>query len=661
MMKWIFAVLLAALCCVQTTFAQFNLEIVGTALPEIRTSFKKANQSQVVFHQGHWWGIFRPVSDSNWHLYKFADDAWQDQLSIPIAKDDQPDAFMDNNRNKMYVIFSTSSKVVRINISENSSSLDSGFPVLLDMTTLSNDPASIARANDGDLFISYAQGDSLRILHSVDDGVTWTSNVPIKQASSALTDLVAFKSGGQDFMGVFVGQGGGEHVFHFYKLADNDDPTNGANWSEETLPTSLVSDDHVNIIKDFDQNLYAAMKLGNSVNNAKFLLMKRTSSGTWSVFNVVSTQAGNTTRPSLTIDETNNFLYFFATVGAIIQYAKLDKDNLSDIASDDWQPVIKNGANSFNNASISYQSLGAGNPIVVVAENDTKGEAWYNTLDVPYTADSDLLISEVNSSDGSLSGSVSFIELFNFSRNTLSLGNFDVKYYDNGATSPSTTKSLSGSLAPLDYLVITNDAAAFQSAYGFSADFEVSGFKLDGGEDAVLLFDGSAAVDGFNNGAEGKVAWSAGQDFQRTNFPNDGNNLFFAYLNSGTPVVGTPGGVNDFPLLKSDRSLTAINDPGETFANIPARIDLQPAYPNPFNPQTRIRFELHEAAPVRVDIFNIAGQLVQQLYNGFLGNGRYEMTWEGKNRNGEQAASGLYILTVQTPAARESQRLVLIR
>ncbi len=660
MMKWIFAIFLITLCCVQTAFAQFNLEIVGTALPEIRTSFKKANQSQVVFHQGHWWGIFRPVSDSNWHLYKFVDDAWQDQLSIPIAKDDQPDAFMDNTHNKMYVIFSTSSKVVRISITESSSSLDSGFPVLLDMSTLSNDPAVIARANDGDMFISYAQGDSLRILHSVDDGLSWTPNIAIKQASSALTDLVAFKSGGQDFMGVFVGQGSGAHVYHFYKLADSDDPTNGANWNEETLPTSLTSDDHVNIIKDFDQNLYAAMKLGNSVNNAKFLLMKRTFSGSWSVFNVVSTQTGNTTRPSLTIDETNDFLYFFATVGAIIQYAKLDKDNLRDIANDDWQPIIKNSSDSFNNASISYQSIGAGNPITVVAENDTRGEAWYNALDVPYTANSDLLISEVNSSDGS-SGTASFIELFNLSRNTLALSDFSVKYYDNGATSPSTTKTLSGSLAPLDYVVIANDAAAFQSAYGFAADFTVTGFKLDGGEDAVLLFENGTDVDGFNNGDGGKTAWSAGQDFQRTNFPNDGENLFFAYLNSGTSSAGTPGGVNDFPILKSERSLTAIDDPGETFANIPERIDLHPAYPNPFNPQTKFRFELRQPAPIRVDVFNVAGQRVRQIHSGVLAAGTHEMTWDGNDKNGAPAASGLYILSVQSPSARESQRLILVR
>jgi hypothetical protein len=70
-------------------------------------------------------------------------------------------------------------------------------------------------------------------------------------------------------------------------------------------------------------------------------------------------------------------------------------------------------------------------------------------------------------------------------------------------------------------------------------------------------------------------------------------------------------------------------------------------FPNPFNPRTTVRFRLQEAGPVRLQIFNISGQLVCTLVDGELPAGEYQRQWNARNHNGEAVASGTYIYRLQ--------------
>ncbi len=71
------------------------------------------------------------------------------------------------------------------------------------------------------------------------------------------------------------------------------------------------------------------------------------------------------------------------------------------------------------------------------------------------------------------------------------------------------------------------------------------------------------------------------------------------------------------------------------------------AYPNPFNPATTIRFRLHESARVRLRIFNVRGALVRNLLDRDLHAGMYESRWNGKDREGQTVASGLYFYRLE--------------
>jgi spore coat protein A len=73
-----------------------------------------------------------------------------------------------------------------------------------------------------------------------------------------------------------------------------------------------------------------------------------------------------------------------------------------------------------------------------------------------------------------------------------------------------------------------------------------------------------------------------------------------------------------------------------------ARFALDPAVPNPLNPETRIGYELPRAARARIDIFDVSGRLVATLLDAVRPAGPGWVTWNGKTAKGAQAASGVY-------------------
>jgi hypothetical protein len=83
--------------------------------------------------------------------------------------------------------------------------------------------------------------------------------------------------------------------------------------------------------------------------------------------------------------------------------------------------------------------------------------------------------------------------------------------------------------------------------------------------------------------------------------------------------------------------------------------------PNPFNPSTRIDFELEKAGSVSLSVYDVSGRLVANLFSGHLGEGAHEVTWNGKTNNGTTAATGVYLYVLKTETGMDSKRMVLLR
>ena len=80
---------------------------------------------------------------------------------------------------------------------------------------------------------------------------------------------------------------------------------------------------------------------------------------------------------------------------------------------------------------------------------------------------------------------------------------------------------------------------------------------------------------------------------------------------------------------------------------------LLPNYPNPFNPETWIPYQLREAANVQINIYSTGGILVRRLLLGYQTSGYYltqhrAAHWDGRNEHGERVASGIYFYELVT-------------
>lgn len=98
----------------------------------------------------------------------------------------------------------------------------------------------------------------------------------------------------------------------------------------------------------------------------------------------------------------------------------------------------------------------------------------------------------------------------------------------------------------------------------------------------------------------------------------------------------------------------------------PEMTRLLPNYPNPFNPETWIPFELAETSGVVIRIYNIGGDLVRTLDLGRREPGIYESRsnaayWDGRNEAGEPVASGVYVYELQAGPTRQARRMVIAR
>ena len=98
---------------------------------------------------------------------------------------------------------------------------------------------------------------------------------------------------------------------------------------------------------------------------------------------------------------------------------------------------------------------------------------------------------------------------------------------------------------------------------------------------------------------------------------------------------------------------------------VPNETRLLPNFPNPFNPETWIPYDLAEGADVNIYIHNVKGELIQHLRMGFQAAGSYRSRsraahWDGRNSIGEPVSSGIYFYTFQA-GGKTSTRKMLIR
>jgi hypothetical protein len=106
-------------------------------------------------------------------------------------------------------------------------------------------------------------------------------------------------------------------------------------------------------------------------------------------------------------------------------------------------------------------------------------------------------------------------------------------------------------------------------------------------------------------------------------------------LNLGSLVEA---GVDEVRILAGMNPATATVDA----AAAPAALTLEQNQPNPFSPETSIRFALPQRSEVKLAVYDVQGRTVRQLAAGPRNAGRYDVTWNGRDAQGRRVAAGIY-------------------
>lgn len=84
-------------------------------------------------------------------------------------------------------------------------------------------------------------------------------------------------------------------------------------------------------------------------------------------------------------------------------------------------------------------------------------------------------------------------------------------------------------------------------------------------------------------------------------------------------------------------------------------------YPNPFNNVTKLKYHLNIPTNVKIEIFDILGNIVKTLFDDNQGEGGYNLFWDGKDSNNNSVVSGIYLVKFQVDKEIKVQKLILLK
>ncbi len=99
----------------------------------------------------------------------------------------------------------------------------------------------------------------------------------------------------------------------------------------------------------------------------------------------------------------------------------------------------------------------------------------------------------------------------------------------------------------------------------------------------------------------------------------------------------------------------------DELTDMPPIFALEQNHPNPFNPETNIAFSIPQDAPVKLEVFNILGQKVCTLADGVMKAGDHKVTWQGRDSEGKQLGSGVYLYKLTTPGKTDVKKMLMLK
>lgn len=130
-------------------------------------------------------------------------------------------------------------------------------------------------------------------------------------------------------------------------------------------------------------------------------------------------------------------------------------------------------------------------------------------------------------------------------------------------------------------------------------------------------------------------------------------------MSGGTYVLG--GGFWQGGYLLAGVGDDLPGTPGDGSQSTHFSFHLYSAVPNPSQSVASISFDLPKAETARLAIFNLVGECVTTLAEGEMAAGRHRVQWDGTDRHGSPAASGVYLMRLESGSSRQEGKIVVLR
>jgi hypothetical protein len=94
---------------------------------------------------------------------------------------------------------------------------------------------------------------------------------------------------------------------------------------------------------------------------------------------------------------------------------------------------------------------------------------------------------------------------------------------------------------------------------------------------------------------------------------------------------------------------------------LPQDFMLYSPYPNPFNPVTHFKFDIPNLDAVNISVFDLSGKLTRTITNEEYRQGRYSLTWNGRNSQGKIVPTGIYFIQLTTSSFVQTKKALFLK
>ncbi len=200
--------------------------------------------------------------------------------------------------------------------------------------------------------------------------------------------------------------------------------------------------------------------------------------------------------------------------------------------------------------------------------------------------------------------------------------------------------------------------SAFNLGYdALQALLNIYGAVITGGDGRFALVPAFSAVDVGDPAASFTIA------FDDSGAATGQDTTYTATLVLSTRDQQGLAGATNLPSLTihlaatvQQNNQTAVGDQPQVTATL-----LRANFPNPFLAGTRIRFDLAQEGPVRIQVFDVQGRILRTLVDRSMGVGAYDVAWDGRTDAGRDSAPGIYFYRLETPELVATRRMTKLR